>query len=99
MARTKKLTYDITNLSPKGLAALRAGWCIDDDPNTLWLSKAQWFDTTHDERWQDTKKETSSEVLETLFSTFVNDLGLTDEDHAEILALWDDDPEHEVEWD
>ncbi|MDB4278242.1 hypothetical protein N9917_01430 [Deltaproteobacteria bacterium] len=99
MARLKKLTYDITNLSPKGLAALRAGWCIDEDPNSLWLSKDSWFDHTHDERWQDTKVETSGDVLETLFSAFVNDLGLTPEDQSEVLALWDDNPANEVEWD
>jgi hypothetical protein len=99
LARTKKLTYDINRLSPKGLAALRMGWCIDEDPNSLWLSKSQWFDTTHDERWQDTKLETSAEVLDSLFSAFVNDLGLSAEDHTEILILWADSPDNEVEWD
>jgi hypothetical protein len=35
----KKLVFSVDDLSKESLKFLRRGWCIDEDPNHLWLSK------------------------------------------------------------
>jgi len=89
---------DIKGLSAAGKAVLRAGWCVDEDPDHLWLMKDQWLDSEHDRIFHEAGVETEAEVLEGQFVEFVRSLGLPASQEGELLARWAADSEFSVEW-
>ena len=94
----KCLKYSLRNLPEAAQKKLGQGWCIDENPRHLWLSKGSWFDTRHDELYHETGKETDRKVLEAEFQEFLGSLALPPEMLSEIRALWEDNEANEVEW-
>lgn len=99
MSRIHKLEFCHVRLSEEAKAKLRQGWCIDEDPNHLWLSKNAWMDTTHDSLYNTEGPEAAEQVdLDIQFALFVESLGLPEDDQTLLLRRWDSNPDLEVEW-
>ena len=96
--RCKKLEYDKRILSPEARAILGVGWQVPGCVEDLWLSKAQWLDSHHDEVYGETGESPSEEQLEKDFDEFLESLGLSAEVIREMKALWAEGEDNEVLW-
>jgi len=85
----KKLVYELANLTGNAKKFLRTSWCIDDNPNHLWLSKESILEAICDESGEDLKEVPES---------FWGKLELDENVKKEIEKLWKDDEKNEVEW-
>ena len=96
---TRSIKFSFSVLSDEAIEILRGGWCINESPHHLWLSKAQWLDSTHDDLCHERNvEEISYEELEIMFNSFIDSLSLSDDIYKSIIELWKDNEDNEVEW-
>jgi len=92
MLRNRKLVFSLDSLSEEGLAFLRQGWCVDEDPNHLQVDEVGLLDSYCEDLPDD------ADIPDKLPEEVWTKLGLCAEDRAEIEALWLLNPENEVEF-
>lgn len=98
MAHTT-LNLSLNDLPEHSRTILRRGWCLDEDPNHLWLAKGQWMDSKHDEI-HDLHGPDMAELgdYEAMFTVFLDSLGLPDDMKASLVKLWAEDENNEIRW-